>query len=522
MSESPSRTSESPSRTPDLVALAPRACDPPLDSRGVERLRAATLTLLEEVGVHVPSARAREILSDHGAEVGGDDVVRLPADLVTQAMATAPRAFVLGAREERLDLVLDGTRSYVCTEGVGVHVVDPRTRELRSSTTEDVARLARVCDALPLLAFFWPPVSAQDHGLAAPLYECHSGLTNTLKHVRGGTTVRPALAPYIVEMARTLRDGDAALRARSPICANICTISPLGHDDQGLECALTYAEAGIPVSFMAMTTMGTTAPATVAGALVQGDAEVVSGMVLLQLAFPGTPVFHSVLVSLMDPSTGGYLSEIATPAGWMATQLAHAWGVPSLAGGGVDNDEAGVGWTAGRRAGAGGLLSALCGSELCGYIGLAGGSMVQIPERLVLDCEALLDAREVLAPFAFDEADLALDIVRTVGPRGYFLKERHTRQHLRDFRLPPWLAHGRTYGEGAARLAEASRSAAATLDDLATAASQGLHPEAARRAAFDEYLRLEREHRPEPLPAEVRAELDRIVAAADRHAQRLV
>jgi trimethylamine--corrinoid protein Co-methyltransferase len=384
------------------------------------------------------------------------------------------------------------------------------------------ARLARVCDGLSPLAFFWPPVSAQDHGLAAPLYECHAGLTNTLKHVRGGTTVRPALAPYIVEMARAVRSDDAAVRARPPICANICTISPLGHDDQGLDCALAYAEAGLPVSFMAMTTMGTTAPATVAGALVQGDAEVVSGMVLLQLAFPGAPVFHSVLVSLMDPSTGGYLSELATPADWLSTQLAHAWGVPCLAGGGVSSDEAGVGWTAGRRAGAGAILSALCGSELCGYIGLAGGSMVQFPEQLVLDCEALLDARETMAPFAFDEADLALDVVRAVGPRGFFLKQRHTREHLRMHRLPPWLAGGRSYGEGAARLAEASRSAAAALDDLSTAASQGLHPEAARRAAFDEYLRLEREHRPEPLAHDVHAELDRIVAAADRHAQRLV
>jgi len=522
MSESLSRTSESPSRTPDLVALTPRACDPPLEPRRVERLRAATLTVLEEVGVHVPSPRARAVFADHGADVGDDGVVRLSADLVTRAMATAPRAFVLGAREERLDLVLDGSRSYVCTEGVGVHVVDPATRELRASSTADVARLARVCDALSPVAFFWPPVSAQDHGIAAPLFECHAGLTNTLKHVRGGTTVRPALAPYVVEMARTVRGGDAALRARPPVCANICTISPLAHDEHGLDCALTYAEAGIPVSFMAMTTMGSTAPATVAGALVQGDAEVVSGMVLLQLACPGAPVMHSVLVSLMDPSTGGYLSELGAPVDWLSTQLGHAWGVPVLAGGSVSSDEAGVGWTAGRRAGAGAILSSLCGSELCGYVGLAGGSMVQFPEQLVLDCEAILEARETMAAFDFDEADLALDVVREVGPRGYFLKERHTREHLRDFRLPPWLAHGRMYGEGAARLEEASRSAAAALDDLATAASHGLHPEAARRAALDEYLRLEREHRPEPLPADVHAELDRIVAAADRHAHRLV
>ena len=104
-------------------------------------------------------------------------------------------------------------------------------------------------------------VSAQDFGITAPLHECHAGLTNTLKHVRGGTTVHSQLAPYIVEMATVVAGSDPERRKRPPICANICTIAPLAHDVNGLESALIYAEAGIPTSFMAMPTMGSTAPA---------------------------------------------------------------------------------------------------------------------------------------------------------------------------------------------------------------------------------------------------------------------
>ena len=88
----------------------------------------------------------------------------------------------------------------------------------------------------------------------------------------------------------------------------------MSQDDTGLEAALVYAAAGIPVSFMAMPTMGSTAPASVAGAIVQGEAEVVSALVLMQLAFPGTPVFHSNLVSAMDPRSGGNIGDIETPA----------------------------------------------------------------------------------------------------------------------------------------------------------------------------------------------------------------
>ena len=94
-----------------------------------------------------------------------------------------------------------GSASYLATDGCGVHVIDLETREKRASRKADVAMMARVSDALPMVSFFWPMVSAQDFGKAAPLHECHAGLTNTLKHVRGGTTVHPKLAPSIVEMA---------------------------------------------------------------------------------------------------------------------------------------------------------------------------------------------------------------------------------------------------------------------------------------------------------------------------------
>ena len=406
------------------------------------------------------------------------------------------------------------------------------TRHLRRSTAADVARLARVCDALPLVAFFWPPVSAQDRGLAAPLHECRAGLTNTLKHVRGATTVRPPLARFIVDMATVVAGDEAQRRRRPPICGNICTISPLAHDEHGLECALQYAEAGIPFSFMAMTTMGSVAPATALGALVQGDAEVISGLVIAQLAAPGAPVFHSVLVSLMDPFTGGYISEVPLPLGWMAVELAHAWGVPSLSGGSLSSDDAAVGWLAGRRAGLGAAEAMLSGSEICADIGMTGGTMVQYPEQLILQHESLLEASGALGEFRFDVADIALDVMRDVGPRGHYLTHRHTRLRLRDHRTAPWSRPGAASADALSALVAdrpeaagpqgvGASGAAATLDELVTRASGGVHPQAAAATALAEFRRLELEHVPRALPADVLAELDQILAAADRVAERL-
>jgi trimethylamine--corrinoid protein Co-methyltransferase len=481
------------SETPDIVPFATTFRSELLTQAELETLKSGTLCLLDEVGVRFPSRRALEIFAEHGAQVDWKtEIVRIPPDLVEKAMSTAPRSFVLGGREERFDLLLDGSCSYLATDGTGVHVIDLETREMRASRKEDVAMMARVCDALPLISFYWPMVSAQDYGPTAPLHQCHASLTNTLKHVRGGMTVPSQLAPYVVEMAMTVAGSAPALRKRPPICANFCTIAPLAQDSHSLENALIYAEAGIPMSFMAMPTMGSTAPATPLGALVVGDAEVVSGMVLVQLAYPGAPVFHSNYISLMHPRTGGYIGDVPVPLGWMAVQQAHAWGVPSLGGGSISTDAAGIGWQAGLDTGMGSMLIPFQGGEICGYLGLTGSSMILCPEHVILQHEACQYAYDLLHGFEFDEADMALDVIAKVGPRGHFLAQKHTRKHIRDFRLPL----------------------------LEQAGADG-NPRDAQEVALEEFKRLNETHHPIPLPDPVLAELDRILVAAERDAERI-
>jgi len=482
------------SKTLDIIPFATPFGGKILSQKEVETLKSGTLHLLENVGVKFPSRKALEIFADHGAQVDMDtEIVRLPPSLVKKAMSTAPRSITLGGREERFDLVLDGTQSYLCTDGCGVHVIDLKTRQQRASRKSDVELMARVCDSLPLISFFWPLVSAQDHGITAPLHECHAGLTNTLKHVRGGTTVAPQLAPYIVEMATTVAGTEKQRRLHPPICANICTIAPLAQDEAGIETALVYAEAGIPTSFMAMPTMGSTAPATPLGALVIGDAEVVSAMVLMQLAYPGTPVFHSIYTSLMHPRTGGYTSSSA-PVSMIATQLAHdAWNVPCLGGSGVDTDATKIGWSSGSAGGMGAGTMPLYNAEICGYLGLLGSAMILQHEQLILGYELCREVYDMLHGFDFDPQDMALDVIEDIGPGGHFLREKHTRKHIRDFHLPP------IYN---------------TMDEKGGFCDP-------QDVALEEFKRIAETHHPEPLADEVLAELDRILAAADREAEKL-
>ena len=482
------------SPTPDIISISSHNKIEILGPAELKTLKKGTYQLLAEVGVFYPSEKALKIFADHGADVDWDTkIVRIPPDLVDKAMATAPREFVLGGREPRFDLTLDGSRSYLTTDGCGVHVIDLETREKRSSKKADVAMMARVGDALPMVSFFWPMVSAQDHGLTAPLHECHAGLTSTLKHVRGGTTVYPELAPYLVEMATVVSGSESERRKRPPICANICGIAPLSHDEHGIETALIYSEAGIPVSFMAMPTMGSTAPASVLGAIVQGDAESVSAMVLTQLAHPGAPVFHSIITSLMDPRTGGYIGDMPLPVNFIAVQMAHAWGVPSLGGGSFSSDAPDISWQSAFESGFGGSQIPLAGGDLCGYLGLMNSSMVIYPEQIILDAEIAMNVYETYKAFEFKDLDENLDVIREVGPQGHYLRQKHTRSHIRDFHFSPFF--GKQDQEGNLR-----------------------EP---REIALDKFKEIEKNHHPEPLPESSLKELDKILAAADKKAMEL-
>jgi trimethylamine--corrinoid protein Co-methyltransferase len=453
-------------------------------------LQEATLQILEEVGVRFPSEKALAILSDHGAQVDHTtQIVKMPRELVRKAMATVPRYFLLGAREPAYDLPLQDGVTYFTTDGCGVEVIDFETRQRRPSTKVDVGRMALICDYLSAIAFYWPMVSAQDHGETAPLHELDASWNNTVKHVQTETVMGEVPARYAVEMATVVAGSREELRRRPVLSSLICTIAPLTQDKEGIEAALVLAEAGIPVGFMAMPTMGTTAPATLAGALVLGDAEVISATVLIQLAFPGAPVYHSLLQAWADPRSGKYLGY-PQDARWRyaPVDMAHHWGMPTLAGAfGTESLVPGT-WQAAAEVALDPFLVGLSGAEIATGMGLVDTYTLLYPEHLFLDADLYHRARYQLMEAEVSPETLALDTIRAVGPGGHFLAQRHTRKHLREV-----VKFGITYEAGSD--------------------GQFRDPVEVAREKVDWVLR---NHHPLPLDETKKVELERILAAADR------
>jgi len=419
------------SETSPLQPIVPSYHIRILSDEQLGQFKSSTLEILEQIGIHCPNDRALSIYAHHGAVVDFEDkLVRLPSDVVLEALSHAPRYYTMGARRESHDLILDGTATYEATDGCGTKTIDYKTRQLRSSVKEDVAKSARVADYLSAISFYWPMVSAQDHPATAPLHELDASFNNTIKHIQTPTILGETQARYAVEMAKVVAGNEEEMRKRPPLSLLICTIAPLAQDIEGIEAALVFAEAGLPVGFMAMPNTGSTAPATVAGTLAIGDVEIVSAMVLLQMAYPGAPTYHSFMPGMTHPRTGAYYGHEAYVYA-IGVELAHMWGVPTLAGT-FGTDALAPGWEI-NNGGTTSLLCALCGAETGSGMGLKLGSTLLHPEGLVLDAEIYHAVRANAAGLEINAETLALDVINAVGPRGHFLGERHTRTHMHNF-----------------------------------------------------------------------------------------
>jgi trimethylamine---corrinoid protein Co-methyltransferase len=456
----------------------------------LKQLQQATLEIMETIGVRFPSKKALEVLDGHGAKVDkATENVKIPRDLVFKAMQSVPRYFLLGARVPEYDLSLQDGTTYFTTDGCGVQVIDLETGQERASRKADVGMMAHVIDAMPAFGFYWPMVSAQDYGRTSILHEIDASWNNTVKHVQSETIMGKRECQFAVEMATVIAGNKEEVRKRPPLSLVVCTIAPLVQDHAGIEGAMVMAEAGIPVGFLAMPTLGTTAPATLAGALAMGDAEIISACVLMQLVAPGAPVFHSLMQAWADPRTGGYISYPRDARGrYGVVEMAHHWGMPSLgACFGTDSIETGT-WQSAAEPALDPLLAGLTSPEIVTGMGLSRTYTRLYPEQVILDEDLYQRARAYLQRPEINEEALALDSIANVGPGGHFLTQKHTRTHM-----PTSFVRGVTH----------------ELDQE----NKFRDP---REVARERVRSILKNHQPEPLEKAKQDELTRILASAEK------
>ena len=408
----------------------------------VGKLHSATLNIIENVGVRFPSRRALAIWEAHGAQVDHDSmVVKAKPELIEAALKQAPPAYSLAARDPAQDLPLDGNHVFLGTDGCGVEVIDIHSGQRRTSCLQDVAEIARIADDVEEIAFHWVAVSAQDKPAATrSLHEIKAVWENSTKHVQTESIYNETEARIAIEMAAAVAGGKEALRKRPLLSLMQCTAPPLGHDGGSLDTALLAAEVGIPTGFMTMAACLTTGPATLAGTLAVGNAEVISATALLQLAFPGAPVFYAAAQTASDLRSGAYTGGGPEDFlfGAATNVLANHYNIP-LSMGSFATGAKEPNWQAGIENSLSTFMACIAMSDMLLGVGLLHGSRIWSYEQMLMDCEIYAMVRKVLEGIVVDDETLALDTIQAVGPGGNFLAQKHTLKHMREIFLPQFM-----------------------------------------------------------------------------------
>jgi trimethylamine--corrinoid protein Co-methyltransferase len=323
------------------------------------------------------------------------------------------------------------------------------------------------------------------------LHEIRAIWENSTKHVQTESIYSVPEAQAAIEMAAMIAGSREALRKRPVLSLMQCSASPLGHDGGSLDAALLAAEAGIPTGFMTMAACLTTGPATLAGNLAVGNAEVISATALLQLAHPGAPVFYAAAQTASDLRTGAYTGGGPEDFlfGGATNALADFYGIP-LSMGSFATGAKEPNWQAGLENGLSTLMASAAMADMLLGAGFLHGSRVWSYAEMMLDCEIFSIIHKMMQGIGVNDETLALDTIGAVGPTGNFLAQKHTRQHMQDIFLPEFMDR-RPYSEWESR-----------KDD-------------ARDWALAKARKILAEHVPEELDPRLDQEFERLIATVE-------
>jgi trimethylamine--corrinoid protein Co-methyltransferase len=420
------------------------------DEEACRTVHDAILSILSDPGVEVRHPEARRLLSTAGAHVDGTRVT-VPRELVEHALRSAPKSFLLGARDGDAGLVLEQGRTYYGTGGDCLYTRDPGTGERRLSIMRDVEEMAALAEALPHVDFVMSMALPSD----AP--------SSVWDLAQFGAMLRGTKKPLVLSAQRgdtlaVLCEMEAACGGNGSFAVYAMPSPPLTHDHEALDKVIDCARRGIPLIYASAPAAGSAAPSSNAATIVSGNAEILSALVVHQLASPGAPFVYGFSQGAINMRT---TAEVYCSPEQLAVQQANAdlarhYELPSFGWGGCSDAKLLDGQWALETA-VTIVLGALARPTMIHDMGYLESGMQGAREAIVLADEMVGYAEAIAKGVPVDETALALDEIRAVGPGGTHLGRRHTREHHRGFwrteLLDQW-AHDHWAADGSKTLLE--------------------------------------------------------------------
>ncbi|MDQ0396371.1 trimethylamine methyltransferase family protein [Labrys monachus] len=447
------RGREERQRAAPAAATRPQPRRPFLPTEAVsadqlEAIHAASLQVLEEIGIDVLHGEAKAILKAEGAHVDpSSDRVRFDRGLVESKIGLAPRSFTLHARNPARNVVLGGDYLAFGSVASAPNAAD-REGGRRPGNRRDYQNFLRLGQSLDAIHLWggYPVEPADIHASVRHLDALQDMLTLSDKPIHAYSLGRERNLDAI-EMARIARGIDQDTLEREPSLFTIInSSSPLRLDTPMMEGIIQMARRNQVTVLTPFTLAGAMAPVTLAGAVAQQNAEALAGLVLAQSVRPGSPFAYGGFTSNVDMKTGA--PAFGTPeqmkAALVGGQLARRYGVPyrssnTCAANTIDVQAAYESVFSLWGAVMGGVNLLMHGA------GWMEGGLHASFEKMVIDADLLDMIANFLMPFRVDDDELALEAMREVGPGGHFFGCAHTQARYRTAFFAPMISDWRNY-----------------------------------------------------------------------------
>jgi len=418
----------------------------PLSVPDIERIHRTALDVLAEIGVADPIPEILHYALPRGCTVGSDGRLRFPRDLVEELIGVASRGYVRYAVDPALDQEVSGERVYFSTAGEAVSILDYDTQSFRPSRLADLYDAARLVDRLAHVHGFGQPFVATEYSGDVFVHDMNIAYV-ALAGQRKPFSLSIATVDHIESLIALfdLVAGREGAFLERPFCSigGCPIVSPLRFGKDNAEVLVRTAELGLVADIAVAPQAGATAPAALAGTLVQCYAETLACLAVVNLVRPGNPFDFGMWPFVSDLRTGGFTGGGGEEALLMAAsaQIANHFGFVSSVGAGM-TDAKTMDAQAGYEKGITITAAALAGANLVSaYPGIVGSLMGQSFEGMVIDNDLLGGVQRLLRGIEVTDETLSYEVIAdTVGGVGHYLGHDQTVRLMRSEYEYPALA----------------------------------------------------------------------------------
>jgi trimethylamine--corrinoid protein Co-methyltransferase len=395
--------------------------------------------LLMDPGVQVHNEDALKLLSEAGADVDQEtQIVHIPESIARRALDTAPSEFYLFDLDGEPVVHYGGDSVQFDPGSAAITILDRKTLEQRSPVTVDFVNFVKLVETLPQIDAQSTAIICTDvPEEIGDLYRLYIALNYMRKPIVTGAFGKETWWT-MRELLVAVAGGEKELVAKPIAIFDVCPSPPLLWSDLTCQNMIDCARTGIPSELVSMPLAGATAPATLAGAVVQHTAECMSGVVICQLAQEGAPIVWGGSPAAFD------MREGTTPMGavgtWMIdcayVQIGKSLEIPTHAYLGMSDGKI-VDAQCGLESAGGTILAALAGVNMVSGAGMMDFESCQSYEKLVIDAEIIGMAKRLIAGIEARDDPIALSLIRKLGHRAEYLAEPHTRKWFRKEQYIP-------------------------------------------------------------------------------------